>query len=232
MRFDRARAVLADAVARAAFPAAVVEVGTGTAVLWREAFGRLAFDDDAPPAKEDTIFDLASLTKVIATTPLLMQLVERGTLGLDDPVGRYLARWRGIDREDVTIRDFLSHCGGLTAYLPFYRDHQGRAEFEAGICALPLEYTPRTRSIYSDLGFILLAFIIQDAGAARFPGARHRIPPWARADFHYDVARVRTALAGLATDFARIPEEKLWAVLEHYRRTRGFIVRVAGRQRA
>lgn len=48
---------------------------------------------------------------------------------------------------------------------------------------------------------------------------RHRIPPWARADFHYDVARVRTALAGLATDFARIPEEKLWAVLEHYRRT-------------
>jgi serine-type D-Ala-D-Ala carboxypeptidase len=163
---DAARAVLRRAVEEQAFPAAVVEVGTASEPLWREAFGRLTFDAAAPPTREDTIFDLASLTKVIATTPLLMQQVERGAVGLDDPVGRFIPAWQGTDRDDVTIRDLLAHCGGLTGYLPFFRDHHGRAEFQHVICALPLEYPPRTASVYSDLGFMLLAFILEDVGAA------------------------------------------------------------------
>jgi serine-type D-Ala-D-Ala carboxypeptidase len=166
MTFDRPREVILRAIANQAFPAAVVEVGTAGEVLWHAAFGRLTFDPDAPPTREDTIFDLASLTKVMSTTPLVMQQVERGSLGLDDEVGRYIHDWRGTDRETVTIRDLLSHCSGLTAYLPFFRDHEGRAEFEHAICALPLEYPPRTKSIYSDLGFMLLAFILEDTGAA------------------------------------------------------------------
>ena len=166
MRFDRARDVLAAAVADRAFPAAVVEVGSAGELLWRAAFGRLSYDDASAPARDDTIFDLASLTKVLATTPLVMQLVERGQLALDDPVARHLSGWRGADRDMVTVSDLLAHCSGLTAYLPFYRDHQGRADFEPAICALPLEYPPQTQSIYSDLGFILLAFIVEDAGAA------------------------------------------------------------------
>lgn len=172
MTFPRARDLLAAAVAGRAFPAAVVEVGTRTGVRWREPFGRLQYEADTPPTREDTIFDLASLTKVLATTAMVMQHVERGSLGLDDSVARYVGAWRGADREHVTLRDLLAHCSGLTAYLPFYRDHRGRAEFEHGITALPLEYPPRTRSIYSDLGFILLAFIVEDIGgvplAARF----------------------------------------------------------------
>ena len=166
MNPDAAREVLRRAIDERAFPAAVVEVGNAGGPLWREAFGRLTFDAAAPATREDTIFDLASLTKVMATTPLVMQQVERGSLALDDPVGRYISPWRGSDRESVTIRDLLAHCGGLTAYLPFFRDHRGRTEFEHAICALPLEYTPRTKSIYSDLGFILLAFIIEDVGVA------------------------------------------------------------------
>jgi len=166
MTFDAARDIVAAAVHDRAFPAAVVEVGTRTDVVWTEAFGKLSYDLDASPAREDTVFDLASLTKVIATAPLAMQQVERGTLGLDDPVARLVTAWRGSDREDVTVRDLLAHCSGLTAHLPLYRDHTGRAEFEHSIATLPLEYAPRTRSIYSDLGFILLAFIIEDTGAA------------------------------------------------------------------
>jgi CubicO group peptidase (beta-lactamase class C family) len=166
--FGAARAVIERALVDQAFPAAVVEVGTSREPLWREAFGRLTFDADAQPTREDTVFDLASLTKVMATTPLVMQQVERGAMSLDDPVGRYVARWRGAGRDSVTIRDLLAHCSGLTAYLPFFRDHQGRAEFEAAICGLPLEYPPRTRAIYSDLGFILLAFILEDLSVARF----------------------------------------------------------------
>ena len=166
MNADVTRAVIQRALDEQAFPAAVVEVGTSSDILWREAFGRLTFEIGAPETRDDTIFDLASLTKVMATTPLIMQQVERGPFGLDDAVARHIAGWRGADREGVTLRDLLAHCGGLTAYLPFFRDHRGRAEFEHAICALPLEYPPRTKSIYSDLGFMLLAFILEDAGTA------------------------------------------------------------------
>ena len=172
MRFDRVRQVIGAALAERAFAAAVVEVGTATDVLWREPFGHLSYDAEAPPTREDTIFDLASLTKVIAAAPILMQQVERGSIGLDDVVSRFIPAWRGADRDSVTIRDLLSHTAGLTAYLPLYRDHSGRVEFERTIATLPLEYSPRTRSIYSDLGFMLLAFILEDVGqaplAARF----------------------------------------------------------------
>jgi CubicO group peptidase (beta-lactamase class C family) len=166
MRPDTARRVVATAVAGQAFPAAVVEVGTATAVLWREAFGRLSHAQDSAPTREDTVFDLASLTKVIATAPLLMQQVERGRIGLDDPVSRVMPAWRGNDRETVTIRDLLSHAGGLAAYAPLYRTHRGRDAFEKAIAALPLEYPPRSQSIYSDLGFMLLGFLLEDAGDA------------------------------------------------------------------
>jgi serine-type D-Ala-D-Ala carboxypeptidase len=166
MRFDRAREVIGTALADRAFPAAVVEVGTATDVVWREPFGRLSYDAEAAPTREDTIFDLASLTKVIATAPIVMQQVERGAIGLDDLVSRFIPAWRGIDRESVTIGDLLAHTAGLTGYLPLYRDHAGRAEFERTIATLPLEYAPRTRSIYSDLGFMLLAFIVEDVGEA------------------------------------------------------------------
>jgi serine-type D-Ala-D-Ala carboxypeptidase len=169
MRVAAARAVITAGVEDRAFPAATVEVGTATNVLWQEAFGRLTYDADAALTRDDTVFDLASLTKVVSTTPLVMQQVERGAIGLDDPVARYLDAWRGTDREAVTIRDLLMHSSGLTAYLPLYRDHAGRAEFERTICTLPLEYTPRTQSIYSDLGFILLSFILDDLGSAPLP---------------------------------------------------------------
>jgi serine-type D-Ala-D-Ala carboxypeptidase len=96
----------------------------------------------------------------------MMRAVDAGTLALEDRVADRLPRWRGLDREHVTLADLLEHASGLTAYLPFFRDHHGRAEFERAICTLPLEYAPRTQSIYSDLGFMLLAFILEDAGTA------------------------------------------------------------------
>ncbi len=155
--------LLAAAVTRQVFPCATIEVGSRDQVHWRHACGRLTYDDDSPPAGLDTVFDLASLTKVLATTTLVMQLVDEGTIGLDDRIERWLRDWRGDDRSTVTVADLLEHAGGLTAHLPFFRDHLGRAEFQHAICALPLEYLPRSRSMYSDLGFILLAFVATDA---------------------------------------------------------------------
>jgi len=152
--------VLEEAIAERAFPAAVIEVGNAGQVLWRQAFGRLTFDPAAAPASDDTIFDLASLTKVISTTPLVMQQFERGVLALDDPVSGHVAAWSGDDRADVTLRDLLAHCSGLPFWRPYFRDLQGRAAYESAICAEPLEYAPRSRSVYSDLDFMLLGFIV------------------------------------------------------------------------
>jgi CubicO group peptidase (beta-lactamase class C family) len=165
--FDAAARVLALAVQAKAFPAAVVEVGDAARPMWHEAFGGLTFDDQAPRATDDTIFDLASLTKVLATAPLAMQQAERGVVGLDDRVGDHIARWSGDERAGVTLRDLLAHCAGLPAWAPFFREHRGRAEFERAICSVPLEYAPRTKSVYSDLGFMLLGFIL--AGDSTLP---------------------------------------------------------------
>ncbi|HXD19306.1 MAG TPA: serine hydrolase domain-containing protein [Vicinamibacterales bacterium] len=152
--------MLEAAIAERAFPAAVIEVGNAGQPLWREAFGRLTFAPDAAPASNDTIFDLASLTKVISTTPLVMQQFERGVLALDDPVAGHLAAWNREDRADVTLRDLLAHCSGLPAWRPYFKELDGWELYERAICAEPLEYAPRTRSIYSDLDFILLGFIV------------------------------------------------------------------------
>jgi CubicO group peptidase (beta-lactamase class C family) len=158
--FAAARQILQQAIAERAFPAAVIEVGNSRQPLWRESFGRLTFDPESPSTRDDTVFDLASLTKVLATTTLVMRQVERGILSLDDPVAHHAPDWRDDGPVVVTIRDLLSHSAGLAAYVPFYRDHQGRDSFEAAIVQTPRAYEPRTKSIYSDLGFMLLGFIL------------------------------------------------------------------------
>ena len=166
--FDPVARVIERAITNRVCPAATIEVGSVAHVLWRGAFGRLTYAEDAPAVTIDTVFDLASLTKVIATATLAMRAVDTGTLRLEERIADRLPEWRGDDRVAVTIQDLLEHASGLTAYLPFFRDHQGRAEFQRGICTLPLEYAPRTQSIYSDLGFMLLGFILEDIGGAPF----------------------------------------------------------------
>ncbi len=177
-RFDSARTILNQALADRAFPAVSVVVGRRDGLLWSYAAGHLTYDPNSPPARPDTIFDLASLTKVIATTTLIMGAVDDEAIRLDDPVARWLSAWRGADRASVTIRDLLTHASGLPGYLPFFRNLTRRAEFEPAICDTPLEYPPRTQSIYSDLGFMLLAFILENArGSQDFAGQFARLAP-------------------------------------------------------
>jgi CubicO group peptidase (beta-lactamase class C family) len=160
--FRAAADLLRSGIAEGAFPGASIEVGRRESVLWRGTFGALSYDSHASPVEAGTIFDLASLTKVLSTATLMMRAVDEGLIGLTDPVSAWIPEWRGADRQLVTIADLLSHSSGLTAYLPFYRDHTGRVEFQQAIATMPLEYPPGTKSIYSDLGFILLGFILED----------------------------------------------------------------------
>ena len=176
-RFDRPSEILLEGILDRAFPAATAEVGRSDGPVWRRAFGALTYGPDSPGTRHDTIFDLASLTKVIATTTLAMRAIDDGLITVEDRIAAHLPEWRGTDRDAVTIRDVLAHTSGLPAYLPFFRDHTSRVEFEPAICHTPLEYAPRSESIYSDLGFMLLGFILEDvrrntrAGAGRFDPA-------------------------------------------------------------
>ncbi|HEY2152412.1 MAG TPA: serine hydrolase [Vicinamibacterales bacterium] len=165
MSVDDARRVIERAAAARVFPAAAVEVGSSSDVLWTEAFGTLTFDAAASMTSIDTPFDLASLTKVISTTSTLMELTRTGALDLDERVSACFAEWRGRDRDHVTIRHLLEHASGLPARL-IDAPPIGRREFEHEICVMPLEYAPASASVYSDLGFILLGFLACDRGSA------------------------------------------------------------------
>jgi CubicO group peptidase (beta-lactamase class C family) len=166
VRFASVRDLLQTNVASHAFPCAVVEVGHARDVVWRTSVGRLTYDENAASATEDTVFDLASLTKVIATASLAMRLTDSGLLPLAARVREHCREWRGTDRAHVTLRDLLEHCSGLQGWLPLFESRTGRAEFEHAIADSPLEYVPWTRAIYSDLGFMLLGFILEDVAGA------------------------------------------------------------------
>jgi CubicO group peptidase (beta-lactamase class C family) len=217
---DAARRVLEEAIRTRIFPGAAVDVGSSDGSAWQDALGTLAFDGDGVEASRtaiDTPFDLASLTKPIATAAVFMQLVNSGAMTVDDPVTSSLPEWTGADRSAATVADLLEHASGLPARLLDQPPAGGRREFEHDICTMPLEYAPRARSLYSDLGFILLAFIATDRGKAPFaaqfaditgpiapgltfglsPDSRRRAAPTTALD--EDVRRGRV-LAGLVHD--------------------------------
>jgi CubicO group peptidase (beta-lactamase class C family) len=172
---DHARQIIDEAVRAGVFPAAAMEVGDSASALWTEARGTLTFDVASPPALVDTPFDLASLTKVIATTTVVMDLVRTGALRLDERVSSFFVDWRGTDRDTVTVQDLLEHASGLSARL-LDPPPAARREFEHDIGTMPLEYAPRSRSVYSDLGFILLGFLAVDRGGAPLADLFERVP--------------------------------------------------------
>lgn len=139
-------------VERRAFPGGVLAVGDGQGLIHLHAFGRLSYEEDAPPVTAATMYDLASLTKVVATTTMAMILVDEGRLDLDQAV-----------REGVTVRHLLSHSSGLPALAPFFKEIRGKEAYVERILAMDLEYPPGSRSVYSDPGIILLGDILERA---------------------------------------------------------------------
>lgn len=158
--------IVATAIRDRVFPGIVIEAGRTNAPLFTFAAGAQTYDADARRVDQRTIYDLASLTKVIGTTALIAGEVTSGRMRLNDRVRHWIASWTGEDRESVTVRDLLEHASGLPGHRPYYQTRQGRASFEIAICEEPLEYPPRTKSIYSDPGFMLLGFALENAAAA------------------------------------------------------------------
>ena len=154
-------------IAEKVFPGATLAVGYRGKVTYH-AFGKLAYEKDSPATKIDTMYDLASLTKVVVTTTLVEKLVEGDfelTLSLDAPIERYLPEWptgpQPEWRHRVTVRHLMTHTSGLPPFKEYWRTSKGKEDTLRMIFAEPLEYEPGTKVVYSDLGIILMAEIIQ-----------------------------------------------------------------------
>ena len=176
---DRVRSVIREAIAERITPGAAALVARRGRVVLHEGFGRLTYAEDASPVTSETIWDLASLTKVVGTTTLVMMLVEEGRLDLGLPVSAYVPEFleqapseaERRRRRQVTVTDLLTHSSGLPAWIQFY------LEFDPEARGLPLkearrrvlerilgaesDYEPRTDTVYSDNGVLLLGEIIE-----------------------------------------------------------------------
>jgi len=152
---DSVRSILDKAVADGAFPGAYAVVGTREGILAEYGAGRLDSADATRPTSR-TVWDLASLTKVVNTTSAMLQLVGSGRVALDSPMVRYLPEWQVAGAERVTVRHVLSHSAGLPAWRALYKEAATADEAMSLVLATPLDTIPGVRFLYSDLGFILL----------------------------------------------------------------------------
>jgi beta-N-acetylhexosaminidase len=163
-RLQRAYDVLDQAVNDRAFPGGVLAVGYKNELIVHE-FGRQTYDPKSTAVTVDTIYDAASLTKPVVTATLVAMQVEAGRIGLDLPVARYVPEWNDGPNPDwrktVTVRNLLTHSSGLPAHKDYFLSLHSEREFIAAICREPLEYAPGTKTVYSDLGFILLGEILE-----------------------------------------------------------------------
>jgi len=160
-RFAAAYGVLGAAIAQRAFPGCAFGVLAGGEVVLHDALGRFTYEDNAPPVKPDTKYDVASLTKVAATTAAAMILHQRGVLDLEMPVGELLpgfvvGRPPGTPARHVKLRHLLAHSSGLPGYVEFFRTAQTPAALFRACLELSFEAAPGERAEYSDPGFILL----------------------------------------------------------------------------
>lgn len=156
---DSLTAILRAGVRDSAFPGAIAVVGTRFGVAASASAGRLDWARSPRPSAS-TLWDLASLTKVVGLTTAMMLLVEEGRVDLDAPVQRYLPEWRGPGKERVTVRHLLTHSSGLPAWRPLYKEAEGPGQALALALETALDTLPGVRMVYSDLGAILLGQVV------------------------------------------------------------------------
>jgi len=161
IRFAAAHSILEQAVRDRAFPGAAYGILLKGKVVALDAVGRFTYEGDSSTVTPETIFDLASVTKVLATTSVAMLLYDRGILDLETPLGEILpgfviGRAPGSGKERVTLRMLLAHSSGLPAYARLFEEHTASNQLLRACLEMPLEVAPGTRADYSDIGFILL----------------------------------------------------------------------------
>jgi len=142
-------------------PGAVIHVSHQGEVLMQDAIGSRSLYPAKTPMKKDTVFDIASLTKVVATLPVTLRLLEEGELHLDEPVHDFIYDFNGDGKEGITIKHLLTHTSGFPSHRPYHLEQLNASQIIESICGDELSARVGERVIYSDLNFIILYNIIE-----------------------------------------------------------------------
>jgi len=153
-------ALIEEGISQRKLPGAVVLVGRKGKIVWEKAYGARAVEPTREAMTVDTIFDLASLTKVVATATSIMILVERGKVRLTDPVSVYIPELKGDGRERITIEELLTHRSGYAPDFDLREQWVGYDEAIKRLIKEPLRTPPGTRFVYSDINYIALGEVV------------------------------------------------------------------------
>jgi len=161
VRLGAVDSIIQLAIAEGNIPGAVLVVGHNGAVIYRKAYGNRALDPGREAMTLDTVFDLASLTKVIATTTAVMQLVELGKVRMNDPVAKYLPEFAQNGKDDITVRQLLTHYSGLEPDLDLKTPWDGKeTAYRMAFAEAPAQ-APGSSFVYSDINFIVLGALVE-----------------------------------------------------------------------
>jgi CubicO group peptidase (beta-lactamase class C family) len=153
--------IMQAALASGAAPGGVIAIARYGRIVHMKGYGRLDTAQTSAPVDENSIYDMASLTKVIATTTAAMILEERGLLDLDRTVASYLPELNSPEKATITVRMIATHRGGFEAFAALYKEFKGREQYLAQINARPLQWSPGTQTVYSDWDMILMQLVIE-----------------------------------------------------------------------
>jgi len=177
--------IVQEGLDKANMPGAVVLIGRHGGIAFRKAYGQKQLQPEKAPMTVDTVFDMASITKPMATATSVMKLIEEGKLGLDDPVAKYIPEFAVNGKDVITIRDLLTHQSGLIADNSI-KDYDGTPEeSHQKIAALPLKEPHRSKFIYSDVNFITLGRLVEVASG-------QDVNKFARASFYEPLGMTET----------------------------------------
>jgi serine-type D-Ala-D-Ala carboxypeptidase len=159
---DSVKQVLDRALRDSAFPGAIAVVGRGSGIITQYAVGRIDWPADAPAPTEHTMWDMASLTKVVGLTSGLMQLVGAHKIDLDAPVQKYLPAWTGPNKDRVLVRHLSTHTSGLPAFKAYDQTTHDPDSLAKLMFATPLDTLPGAKMVYSDIGAYMLGRIVEE----------------------------------------------------------------------
>ncbi len=184
---DSVRTILDRAVRDSVFPGAIAVIGDRSGIRTQVTAGRIDWAADAPAPDAHTIWDLASLTKVVGMTTAMMQLVEQGKVVLDAPVQRYLPEWTGPMKDRVTVRHLLTHSAGLPAFKQLWKMTSTADSARMILMTTPLDTAPGARMVYSDIGAILLGWIVERVSGQSIDAylAQHVFTPLGMSETRY-----------------------------------------------
>jgi CubicO group peptidase (beta-lactamase class C family) len=160
--FTEVDAEVQDGIQRGIYPGAVVVIGRRDSILYARGYGHFTWKASTPvPSPDSTLWDIASITKVVGTTSAIMRLVDAGRLDLDAPVRRYLPRFSGGMRDQITVRMLLDHTSGLRSYAPLFRLARTKASAVDVLYQERPNRRPGDLALYSDLNAMFLGLVVE-----------------------------------------------------------------------